>query len=49
MMMGSIFKHLEEVEASVMDLQVREDQVVGLLAKELANLRVKLDVHHYLL
>lgn len=47
--LGDIFEHLEKMEASIMDLQAREDQGDGLTANELADLKGKLAAHHSLL
>ena len=47
--MGDIFHRIEQVEADIMELQLREDQDGGLHELEMGELHSKLSEHHSLL
>lgn len=46
---GDIFKWLEDIEAAITDLQVREDRKGGLSDGDMIDLRGFLSLHHSLL
>ena len=46
---GNIFRRLEDMEASIIELLLREDRDGGLFEEDLADLQEKLFIHHSLL
>ena len=46
---GDIFRQIEQVEANIAELQLREDQDGGLHEPEMGELRGKLSEYHFLL
>ena len=46
---GDIFRKVEEVETSIVELQMREDRDGSVSADDLSSLRANLSIHHSLL
>ena len=49
MEVGNIFRRVMEIEASIIELQLREERIGGLSSDDLAELWDRLFLHHSLL